>query len=279
MHDDSPRGSATLAGGANCAEENRAHSQIEIGALRHNNRIVSAELEQCPTKPLRDPLRDACTHRTRAGGRDEWDPFIASHAVTHDLGTAGDQSENGRIRAGFAADLFGNASDGDGAKQRFVGGLPQDRIAADGRERAVPGPNRNGKVESGDDADQPKRMPLLHEPVFRTLGLNRESVELARKTDGKIADVDHLLHFAFSFGQNFAGLDGYKAAELLFEFAQGVAKAANGLSTNRRGHSAPFQECVVGALNGALVIIGGRQTDLGDWFAIDRRGWFDYFTG
>jgi hypothetical protein len=33
-----------------------------------------------------------------------------------------------------------------------------------------------------------------------------------RETDGEIADVDHLLHFAEAFGQDLASLDGDQSA-------------------------------------------------------------------
>jgi hypothetical protein len=42
-------------------------------------------------------------------------------------------------------------------------------------------------------------MPLLHHAVRGTLTSNGQAIELARETDGEIADINHLLHFAAAF--------------------------------------------------------------------------------
>ena len=52
MDDDTPRAGAALSGGANCAKNDGASSQVEIGALRHNYGIVSAEFEESSAKAL-----------------------------------------------------------------------------------------------------------------------------------------------------------------------------------------------------------------------------------
>src|SRR3954471_12065375 len=109
-------------------------------------------------------------------------------------------------------------------------------------------------------------MPLFHEPVFCPLGLDCESVKLTGKANGEIADIDHLLHFALAFGKNFAGLDGHEPAELLFELAQGITETANRFSANGCWHRPPFQECVVGALNRAIVISSACKADFCDGF-------------
>ena len=44
-------------------------------------------------------------------------------------------------------------------------------------------------------------MPLLIQPVMASLAGDRLSVQLAREPDGKVADVDHLLHFALAFNR------------------------------------------------------------------------------
>ena len=69
----------------------------------------------------------------------------------------------------------------------------------------IPAPDGDREVEGGDHADETERMPLLHHAMAGTLRCDREAVELARKTDREIADIDHLLHFAETFLQNLAG--------------------------------------------------------------------------
>ena len=73
-----------------------------------------------------------------------------------------------------------------------------------------------GKLKADDDADNAERMPLLHHAMVRAFGGDGQSVKLARKADGKIANIDHLLHFAFAFGQNFAGFQRDQSAQVRF---------------------------------------------------------------
>ena len=57
-------------------------------------------------------------------------------------------------------------------------------------------------------------MPSLHHPVIDPLGRDGAAIKLARQPDSKIANVDHLLDFAFSLGNNLAGLEGDEATEI-----------------------------------------------------------------
>ena len=59
-------------------------------------------------------------------------------------------------------------------------------------------------------------MPLLHQTVAWPFRLNRQAIKHPRLTDCEIADVDHLLHFAFALRDNFAGLERHELAELVF---------------------------------------------------------------
>jgi len=83
-------------------------------------------------------------------------------------------------------------------------------------------------------------MPLLHQPVTRPLGLNRQAVEHTRLANSKVADVDHFLHFAFALGNDFSCLERHELTKLVFHFTQSVAKPANGLASHRRGRDPPF---------------------------------------
>ena len=109
---------------------------------------------------------------------------------------------------------------GDRGERRRLRRLPDDRIAADRGERGVPRPDRDREIERGDHADRPERMPLLHHPVARPLGRERQTVELPRQADREVADVDHLLHFAVAFDADLAHLERDQIAERLLEIAQ-----------------------------------------------------------
>ncbi len=69
-----------------------------------------------------------------------------------------------------------------------------------------------------------------------------EPVELARKADGEVGDVDHLLNFAFAFGQDLAHFERDQRAEIVFEPAQLVADLAHDLAALGGGEHAPAFE-------------------------------------
>jgi hypothetical protein len=83
-------------------------------------------------------------------------------------------------------------------------------------------------------------MPLLHQTVTRTFRLDSQAVEHSRLTDRKIANVDHLLHLAFAFGDDLSSLQGDELAELVLQIAQCVAKFSHGFPAHRSRRYAPF---------------------------------------
>src|SRR5207247_7473897 len=123
------------------------------------------------------------------------------------------------------------------------------------RERSVPRPDRDRKIKRRDDSDETKRMPLFHQPMARPFGLNRQAVKHARLPDREIADVDHLLHFAFAFGENFSGLERNELPKLVFEFAERVSQTTDGVATDRSRSSSPFLKCFLCARDRCLVIV------------------------
>ena len=108
-----------------------------------------------------------------------------------------------------------------------VRGLPDDGVAADGRDGRVPGPDGDGKVERGDDADRPERMPLLEHAVPGPLAGDRQAVELPRETDGEIAHVDHLLDFAQPFRPDLAGFERDQHPQVVFGVAERISQLAD----------------------------------------------------
>ena len=67
MHDHAPRGSATLAGRADRAEENRLRRHFEIGARADDQRVVAAEFHDGFAEPAVNRFRDVESHRDRTG--------------------------------------------------------------------------------------------------------------------------------------------------------------------------------------------------------------------
>src|SRR6266480_1198134 len=118
-------------------------------------------------------------------------------------------------------------------------------------------------------------MPLLHQPVTRSFRLDRKAIEHARLADCEIADINHLLHFAFAFGDNFSGLERDELAELVFQVAQCVAKTANSVAAHRTRSRTPFQERFLSTRNRLVVIIIRCGTHTCDSPPINRRNLVD----
>jgi hypothetical protein len=76
----------------------------------------------------------------------------------------------------FSADL----TDGGVTIQNSV------RQPADKRQRGIPGPHGNGKIERGDDSHRTEWMPGFHHPVVQALACDRQTVELPGKADSKV---------------------------------------------------------------------------------------------
>ena len=194
-------------------------AMFDVGARRDNQCIVAAKFQDRPAEPAMNCFGDVESHVGRAGSRDQWNPRIVSQFLADRFAVAHEQSKNRRIRAGLATNALGNFRHRNRSERRFFRSFPNRRVAADGGQGGVPRPDRDWKIESADYGDNTERMPLLHQTVTRPFRLNRQAIKHARLTNGEVADVDHLLHFAFAFGDNFPGLERHELPEIMFEFA------------------------------------------------------------
>src|SRR5256884_8650145 len=111
--------------------------------------------------------------------------------------------------------------------------------------------------------------------MARPFGLDGQPVKHARLADREIADINHLLHFAFAFGDNFSGLERDELAELVFQVAQCVAKTANSVTAHRTRSRTPFQERFLSTRNRLVVIIIRCGTHTCDSPPINRRNLVD----
>ena len=75
---------------------------------------------------------------------------------------------------------------------------------------------------------------------------DREPVKLAGKTNSEVADVNHLLHFAESFGADFSDFDLNKIGESIFMLAQLNAKMTNDFTAHRCWDTSPGLENFAG---------------------------------
>ncbi len=99
--------------------------------------------------------------------------------------------------------------------------------------------------------------------------MHGQAVQLAGEADGKVADVDHLLDFAFAFGADFSHFPTDQRAEFFLYFAEGVAELAYGFAARGGGHGAPFQEGRVRAVDDAAVFVHRHLFDRSDHLAVD----------
>src|SRR3979490_888942 len=113
-------------------------------------------------------------------------------------------------------------------------------------------------------------MPLLHQTMARPFRLNRQTVKHARLADREIADVDHLLNFAFAFGNDFAGLESHELTKLMFQFTERVSETTNGIAPHRARSFSPFLERFLRARDRGFVTFFRRSSNARDLLSVDR---------
>ena len=243
MNDQTAQRGAPLSRGSGGRERDAAHRQIEIGTRRDDRGVVATKFEDRATEPCGDDGSDFTAHAGGSGGRHERCTPIGHERLAH-FGVARHDLED---LLGCAGGSGGAASQNVGRHRgdgRDVGWFPDDRVAADHRERGVPGPDRHRKIERRDDRDRSVRMPGLGEAMARALGGDAEAVQLARESDREVADVNHLLHFTQCLGADLAGLDLHESREIVLVPAEFFAEEADHLATARSGNITPRREDV-----------------------------------
>ena len=172
----------------------------------------------------------------------------------------------------FAAARRNSAWVASARQRRLLRWLPDDAVAADEREGGVPRPDGDGEIERGDDADDADRAPVLGQPMVGPFRLDRQAIELARKSNREIADVDHLLDLAQALRSDLADFERDQPAERGLVSAQFLAEQAHEFASARRGHAAPFQKAALFARPMARGASRGRRLDdASDRRAVDRR--------
>ena len=272
MDDEPAQRGAALPGRADGGEDDRPHRQVEIGRGGDDHRVVAAELEDRAAEPGGDLRADDRAHAGRTGRRDDRhvaggdQRFADRRAADDDLGEA-----LGRVGA-EALDRAGqDFHRRQRRERRLLRRFPDHRIAADQRQRGVPGPDRDREIERRNDRARPERMPGLGHPVAGALRGDDEAVQLPRQADGEIADVDHLLHFAQALGHDLADLEGHERAESLLRSAQFLAEKAHELAPAGRRNLAPGEKGVPGAIDDRRHVVSRRLPDAGDLGPVDRR--------
>ena len=112
MNDQAAGGRAALAGGADRGEGRGADRQLELGARRDDDRIVSAQFEECSAQPAADHFAHAPAHPAASGRRNQRKPLILHHPLADVVGPADAEVEDplAAVRFGHVAD---DVVDGD----------------------------------------------------------------------------------------------------------------------------------------------------------------------
>jgi hypothetical protein len=155
---------------------------------------------------LTDGLCDVEPHAAGASRGNKRDTRVSQKPLADRRDVAYQKRENRGINIRLPAHFFGNSCHSDGRQRCLIRGLPDDCIAANSRDRTIPTPDCYGKVEGRDHAHDSEWVPLFHQAMVAALRLDRQAVELAGQPNCEVADVDHLLHLAKGFGQDFARL-------------------------------------------------------------------------
>ncbi|MNQ73476.1 hypothetical protein D3C85_882070 [compost metagenome] len=270
MDDQAAQGGATLAGGADGGKEDAAHRQAQVGARREDHGVVAAQFKNAAAEARRHLGTDLATHASAAGGTDQRNARVV-HKYRAGLAIADYQLT--QARRGGAERFHGNVEQGlagQCSERGFLGRLPDHGIATNQRQGRVPGPDRGGEVEGADHADHTQRMPGLAHMVAGALGGDGKAVELARQTNGEVADIDHFLHFTQAFLGDLAGFDGDQFAQLDLVLAQDLTVQPDQLAPARGGYVAPGQKGLVSRFDLAQDCRRAFQGDRCDPAAIDR---------
>ena len=244
VDDQAAQRGAALPGRADGGEHDRPHRHVEIGGRGDDHGVVAAEFEDRAAEPRGDlgptiePMRVEPVAETSGTWRDSTSASPDRRAADDDLGEA-----FGRVGAEALDRAVEDLHRRQRGERRLLRRLPDHRIAADERERRVPGPDGDREIERRNDRAGPERMPGLRHPVAGPLRGDGEAVQLPRQADGEIADVDHLLHFAQALRDDLADLERDERAERLLRGAQLLAEqthelAAPGAGTSRQARKA-----------------------------------------
>ena len=254
VHDQPAQAGAALAGGADGAEDDRAHRQVEVGAGRDDHGVVAAELEQ--RRPSRaaisgesalpmtvEPVADTSGSR---GSSASWRARSAPPITTSSRPSgASPKAAAARRKSAWQA----SAVSGVRSLGFHTTGSPHTSARA-----AFQLHTATGKLNASDYADRAERVPGLEHAMAGALGGDRTAEELSREPHGEVADVDHLLHLAEALLGDLAGLERDELSECLLLASQLLAQEADELAAPWCGHVAPdlegfggSRDCGIGA--------------------------------
>ena len=82
--------------------------------------------------------------------------------------------------------------------------------------------------------------------MLGALAVHSQAVQLAAEAYSEIADVDHFLDFAQSFGADFAHFEGHQLTQGFFVFTEQIPQIADHFTPFGGRHIAPSGKCRLG---------------------------------
>src|SRR5215472_923571 len=113
-------------------------------------------------------------------------------------------------------------------------------------------------------------MPLFRHAMPRALARHSEPIELARKAGCEVGDVDHLLHFALSFGNYLSHFECHERTEIGFCLSQRIPDLAHNFAALRGRKHPPALEDLLRLRDHAIVLASRRETNAREFGAVRR---------
>src|SRR5262245_17580730 len=113
-------------------------------------------------------------------------------------------------------------------------------------------------------------MPLFEHAVLRALAGDRQAVELARETDGEIADIDHLLDFPQTLGADLSRLEGDQHPQVVLYLPKRISQLPDDFAALRRRHHPPAKECLLSVFDNHFIVGPGGGSDARQWLTVGR---------
>ena len=125
-------------------------------------------------------------------------------------------------------------------RRRVLGGLPDDRVAAQDRRHEIPGGHGHREVAGGDDRRHADRRAEREELLVGHLARHGLPVQAAALGEEEVAGVDDLLHLAERLGIRLADLARDEPGERLLVVLDDPADLLDDVAAHRRGHGRPL---------------------------------------
>ncbi|TNN69096.1 hypothetical protein EYF80_020679 [Liparis tanakae] len=161
-------GRAALASGSHRCKDGGGYHKIQVSVLKHNDCIVSTELQQLTTKPVLHHHGHHLADMGAASERHQIHPLILCHGCA-DIGTSAGHGADGTGQVVLLQHLSHNLGNCHTCERCGWSSFPEADIAAGQSDGIVPAVHSHRKVKGRDDADKTDWVPLFDQGMARSL--------------------------------------------------------------------------------------------------------------